>query len=79
MGANLQNPDFAAIAREMGANGYRVERASDIADTLREAIASKRPSVINLLVDSEELGDPFRRDALKKPVRFLERYKHLNA
>lgn len=79
VGANLQNPDFAAIAREMGANGYRVERASDIADTLREAIASKRPSVINLLVDSEELGDPFRRDALKKPVRFLERYKHLNA
>jgi sulfoacetaldehyde acetyltransferase len=79
VGANLQNPDFAAIAREMGANGYRVERAADIADTLREAIASKRPSVINLLVDSEELGDPFRRDALKKPVRFLDRYTHLNA
>jgi len=79
LGANLQNPDFAGIAREMGANGYTIERASEIAGTLREALASGRPSVINLLVDSEELGDPFRRDALKKPQRFLERYAHLNA
>ena len=79
LGANLQNPNFASIAREMGANGYTIERASEIAGTLREALASGRPSVINLLVDSEELGDPFRRDALKKPQRFLERYAHLNA
>ena len=79
LGANLQNPDFAGIAREMGANGYTIERASEIAGTLREALGSGRPSVINLLVDSEELGDPFRRDALKKPQRFLERYAHLNA
>jgi sulfoacetaldehyde acetyltransferase len=79
VGANLQNPDFAGIARQMGANGYTIERASEIAGTLREALASGRPSVINLLVDSEELGDPFRRDALRKPQRFLERYAHLNA
>lgn len=78
LGTNLKNPDFAGIAREMGANGYKVDRLSDIAGTLREAIASKRPSVINLMVDSEELGEPFRRDALQKPQRFLDRYKHLN-
>jgi len=24
---------------------------------------------------TRELGDPFRRDALSKPVRFLEKYK----
>jgi sulfoacetaldehyde acetyltransferase len=24
---------------------------------------------------TRELGDPFRRDALAKPVRFLEKYK----
>jgi sulfoacetaldehyde acetyltransferase len=78
LGTNLKNPDFAGVAREMGANGYKVEKAGDIASTLREAIASKRPSVINLVVDSEELGEPFRRDALKMPQRFLERYAHLN-
>ena len=79
LGTNLKNPDFAGIAREMGANGYKVEKASEIADTLHEALAAKRPAVINLVVDSEELGEPFRRDALKKPQRFLERYAHLNA
>jgi sulfoacetaldehyde acetyltransferase len=78
LGTNLKNPDFAGVAREMGANGYKVEKAGDIASTLREAIASKRPSVINLVVDSQELGEPFRRDALKMPQRFLERYAHLN-
>ena len=24
---------------------------------------------------TQELGDPFRRDALKKPVRMLDKYK----
>jgi sulfoacetaldehyde acetyltransferase len=25
---------------------------------------------------TRELGDPFRRDALKKPVRLLQKYKN---
>jgi sulfoacetaldehyde acetyltransferase len=25
---------------------------------------------------TRELGDPFRRDALKKPLRLLEKYKN---
>ncbi len=76
-GTNLKNPDFAAVAEAMGAKGYRVEREADLQGTLISAIESNRPSVINLHVDSEELGEPFRRDALKKPVRLLEQYKDL--
>lgn len=79
VGSNLKNPDFAAVAREMGANGYRVDRSADIGDTLRTAVAAGKPAVIDLIVDSAELADPFRRDALKMPKRFLDRYKHLNA
>jgi sulfoacetaldehyde acetyltransferase len=30
--------------------------------------------VLEILV-SRELGDPFRRDALSKPKRFLEKYR----
>ncbi len=74
-GTNLANPDFAAVARAMGANGMKVERESELAGTLREALQSGKPTVINLVVDSQELGEPFRRDALKKPVRLLEKYK----
>lgn len=79
VGSNLKNPDFAAVAREMGANGYRCDRSADIGDTVRTAIASGKPAVIDLIVDSAELADPFRRDALKMPKRYLDRYKHLNA
>ncbi|MEX1157024.1 MAG: sulfoacetaldehyde acetyltransferase [Chloroflexota bacterium] len=77
VGTNLKNPDFAAVARAMGADGYRVERAADIQDVLRTAIGNNRPAVIDLVVDSEELAEPFRRDALKKPVRLLDKYADL--
>lgn len=77
VGTNLENPDFAQIARDMGAEGYLVEREADVQDTVRRAIQANRPAVINLMVDSAELGEPFRRDALKKPTRYLDKYKHL--
>jgi sulfoacetaldehyde acetyltransferase len=77
VGTNLRNPDFAAVARAMGADGYRVEREADIVEVLRAAIAAQRPAVIDLVVDSAELGEPFRRDALRKPVRLLPKYADL--
>ena len=43
-------------------------------DALREATASDQPTVLELMVN-QELGEPFRRDALKKPVRLLEKYR----
>ena len=33
-----------------------------------------RTTVLEVMV-TQELGDPFRRDALSKPVRCLEKYK----
>jgi sulfoacetaldehyde acetyltransferase len=46
---------------------------------LATALKSGKPSVIDAVVDgsAEILAEPFRRDALKKPVRFLEKYRHL--
>lgn len=79
-GTNLVNPDFAQIARDMGADGYRVEAEGDLQDAFRSAIEGSRegrPAVLTVSVDSEELGDPFRRDALKQPVRLLPKYAHL--
>ncbi len=38
------------------------------------ATASDRMCVVEIMV-TWELGDPFRRDALKKPVRLLDKYK----
>lgn len=77
IGTNLENPSFAAIAEAMGAVGIRVEAPGDIGDGLRQAIAAGRPAVLEIMA-TQELGDPFRRDALKKPQRILEKYAHTN-
>jgi sulfoacetaldehyde acetyltransferase len=77
LGTNLKNPDFAEVGRAMGAHGIKVEKASEIQSAVKTALSSGKPTVINLVVDSLELAEPFRRDALKKPVRLLDGYKHL--
>ncbi|MDP6243015.1 MAG: thiamine pyrophosphate-dependent enzyme, partial [Myxococcota bacterium] len=74
VGTNLDNPSFAEIARAMGADGHRIDRADQVGDALRQATASDRPTVLEILV-GEELAEPFRRDALHQPVRLLEKYK----
>ena len=74
VGTNLKNPSFAAIAKSMGADGIKVDKPGSIGDAVTTAIASNRPTVIEIMV-TQELGDPFRRDALKKPVRSLAKYK----
>ena len=77
VGTNLANPDFAEVAKAMGADGLTVEKETEIQDAVTDAVRARRPTVINLVVDSAELCEPFRRDALKQPVRLLDKYQHL--
>ena len=80
VGTNLpDNPDYARLAEDMGAKGFRVEDYRDVAEVVREAVKSNRPCVINAVIEGGEkvLAEPFRRDALKKPVRYLPKYRHL--
>jgi sulfoacetaldehyde acetyltransferase len=82
VGANLrENPDFAQVAEAMGAKGYKVEDWRHVGDAVRDAVASNQPCVINAVIEGGEkvLAEPFRRDALKMPTRYLEKYKHLRA
>ncbi|MGC1856793.1 MAG: thiamine pyrophosphate-dependent enzyme, partial [Pseudolabrys sp.] len=51
------NPmNFAKLAEDMGALGIRVERASDIAPALAQALAARRPAVIDVATDIEALA-----------------------
>jgi sulfoacetaldehyde acetyltransferase len=74
----LDNPSFAGIAIAMGAQGVVVDRLEDVGPALKKAIDAQmnqgKTTVIEILV-TQELGDPFRRDALSKPVRFLDKYR----
>jgi len=78
IGRELGGFNFAEIARSMGANGIRVTDPRELRDAYAGAIASGRPSVVEVMVDPEELAEPFRRDALAFPKRFLDRYTHLD-
>lgn len=78
LGTNLrENPDFAQIARDMGAIGFRVEDYGDVRDVIEEAMASGKPCVIDGVIQGGEevLAEPFRRDALKLPERMLPKYQ----
>ncbi|HSD34056.1 MAG TPA: sulfoacetaldehyde acetyltransferase [Alphaproteobacteria bacterium] len=73
IGTNLTNPSFAGIARAMGAEGITVSHPGEVGDALRTATGSNRCTVLEVML-TQELGDPFRRDALKKPKRLLPKY-----
>jgi sulfoacetaldehyde acetyltransferase len=74
----LENTSFAGIAKSMGAEGIVVDRLEDVGAALKKAIDlqmnQKKTCIIEIMC-TRELGDPFRRDALAKPVRLLDKYK----
>jgi sulfoacetaldehyde acetyltransferase len=74
---NLASPSWAGVARAFGCEGVTVEQLSDVGPALRAAVraqADGKCTVLEMMV-TQELGDPFRRDALSKPVRYLDKYK----
>lgn len=75
----LDNPSFAGIARAMGAEGVTVSKLEEVGPALTQAIDRQmndgKTTVIEIMC-TQELGDPFRRDALSKPVRYLDKYKN---
>jgi len=50
----FKNPDFVKYAESFGAKGYRVERAEDLAPTLRQAFADNTVVLIDCPVDYAE-------------------------
>jgi sulfoacetaldehyde acetyltransferase len=76
-GVNLESPSWAKVAQAFGCAGVTVERLADVGPALQAAIRAQADgtcTVLEMMV-TQELGDPFRRDALSKPVRYLEKYK----
>lgn len=55
---SLKNPDFGAIAREMGFLGRRVTRSDALETALREAFAHDGPALVDVVTDAMELAMP---------------------
>ncbi|WP_297913488.1 sulfoacetaldehyde acetyltransferase [Thiomonas sp.] len=74
----LESESFAGIARAMGSEAIVVDRLEDVGAALERAVdmqMNQRKTCVIEIMCTRELGDPFRRDALSKPVRFLDKYK----
>ena len=76
--AELENESWSEMAKAMGAEGIVVDKLEDVGSALKKAIDMQmnegKTCVIEIMC-TRELGDPFRRDALAKPIRFLDKYK----
>ncbi len=70
--------NYSEIAQAMGANGRRVDDIDEVGPAFKAAIDAQmndgQTTVIEIMC-TKELGDPFRKDALSKPVRHLDKYK----
>jgi sulfoacetaldehyde acetyltransferase len=74
----LESESWSGIARAMGAEGVVVDQLDEVGPALKKAIDAQmnegKTTIIEIMC-TRELGDPFRKDALAKPIRFLEKYK----
>jgi acetolactate synthase-1/2/3 large subunit len=55
---NSYSPDFAALGRACGTDGYLVEEPGDLAVALRTAVARRRPAVIDVPMVNEPVPTP---------------------
>ena len=76
--AELENESWAEIGKSMGAEGVCIDRLEDVGAALKKAVdrqMNEGKTTILEIMCTRELGDPFRKDALSKPVRYLKKYK----
>ncbi len=76
--AELVSESWAGIAKAMGAQGIVVDQLDDVGAALARAVDMQMNGGMTTVIEvmcTRELGDPFRRDALSKPVRYLEKYR----
>ena len=57
-GVDLQNPDFAAMARAMGIHAVRVEDPGDLPNAIRDVLAHDGPAVLDVVTATQELSMP---------------------
>ena len=76
--AELSHQNFSEIAKSMGAEGIRVDKLDQVGNALKQAVDAQmndgKTTVVEIMC-TRELGDPFRRDALSKPIRLLKKYQ----
>ncbi|WP_291729238.1 sulfoacetaldehyde acetyltransferase [Leisingera sp. F5] len=65
-----QQVSYAGIANACGLKGVIARTQDELTDALRQACEDQKKGITTLIeaMINQELGEPFRRDAMKKPV-----------
>ncbi|MFN3844963.1 MAG: sulfoacetaldehyde acetyltransferase [Paracoccaceae bacterium] len=65
-----EDVSYAAVARACGLQGVQARTMEALRDALTQAVADQKAGKTTLIeaMINQELGEPFRRDAMKKPV-----------
>ncbi|MEM7473098.1 MAG: sulfoacetaldehyde acetyltransferase [Pseudomonadota bacterium] len=66
------NVSYAKIADACGLKGVQVDNMDALTDALNEAVKGQMEGNVTTFIEvllNKELGEPFRRDAMKKPVK----------
>jgi acetolactate synthase-1/2/3 large subunit len=50
----LSNPDYATVAKALGAVGITVDKKSDVTKAVKQMLAEKKPCVVDFRVENEE-------------------------
>ena len=66
-----QQVSYAGIAKACGVDGVAVYGMDELHDELTKAVDAQMNNGVTTFIEvmlNQELGEPFRRDAMKKPV-----------
>ena len=64
IGADISSPPFDKVAQLYGAEGFKVERTSEIGEAVEAALKCNKPVVIDIAIDPKALYS-FRRDSFE--------------
>jgi len=64
IGVDIDSPPFDKVAKLYGAEGFHVEKISELKEAISSALKCNKPAVINVVVDPNALYS-FRRDSFK--------------
>ena len=64
IGTDISNPPFHKVAELYGAKGFKVERISEVGESVVAALKCDKPAVVEIAIDPEALHS-FRRDSFK--------------
>jgi len=71
LAAEFHPVDFAAMARVLGADGYRITKPGELCELMPRVLEEKKPTVIDAVIDAEE--EPPFLERVKAVLKYMKK------